>query len=295
MDNNLTLSQSIEIFLDNGISNSKRVKKYIESLFVGNDITDNTFYSENEYIDLPEEEREIDKTEKELLEAQNLKSDNNETLYFKHSFLINPYRNNYDKDADFRFDNYDISHLLQENIRYYDFLKLITPNILTYILKTLSNAENPIKYTFVIHNENNKISYSYIRNIKTFSPALAIYLPTTKNISSSTLMDEIHTSIIHENYTDHDWLFSSDNNDTLTIIQERLTKPFHLTDEFHTSHYKKLSKSFKEDKCIICFESKPNILFCNCGHLNLCESCYNNLENNKCPKCRLHNAIFRRL
>ena len=63
----------------------------------------------------------MDETEKELLEEQDLKTDNNETLYFKHSFLINPDINNYDKDADFRFDNYNISHLLQENIRYYDF------------------------------------------------------------------------------------------------------------------------------------------------------------------------------
>ena len=124
---------------------------------------------------------------------------------------------------------------------------------------------------------------------------MEIYLPNTKGITRPRVIDEINTAIRYKNYTDHDWLFEENNNDTLTIIQERLTKPFQLTDEFHIPHYKKLSKSFKEDKCIICFESKPNILFCNCGHLNLCESCYNNLENNKCPKCRSHNAIVRRL
>ena len=53
--------------------------------------------------------------------------------------------------------------------------------------------------------------------------------------------------------------------------------------------------TYKEDNCIICIEDKPNILFCNCGHLVLCESCYKKLENLNCPKCRLHNTIIRRL
>ena len=34
-------------------------------------------------------------------------------------------------------------------------------------------------------------------------------------------------------------------------------------------------KVFKSDECITCFDSSPNILFCNCGHLCLCEGCFN--------------------
>ena len=40
------------------------------------------------------------------------------TLYFKNSFLINPDINNYHKVADFRMDNYEISHILDTDILY---------------------------------------------------------------------------------------------------------------------------------------------------------------------------------
>ena len=32
-------------------------------------------------------------------------------------------------------------------------------------------------------------------------------------------------------------------------------------------------KSFKSDECVICLTKPPNVLFCNCGHLCLCEEC----------------------
>ena len=51
--------------------------------------------------------------------------------------------------------------------------------------------------------------------------------------------------------------------------------------------------TFKDDVCVICIETKPNVLFCNCGHLIICESCYDKLENNKCPKCREFNKTIR--
>ena len=57
---------------------------------------------------------------------------------------------------------------------------------------------------------------------------------------------------------------------------------------------------YKEDTCVVCIENKPNILFCNCGHLVVCEKCYHNLENTnynkcKCPKCRKINITVRRV
>ena len=46
------------------------------------------------------------------------------------------------------------------------------------------------------------------------------------------------------------------------------------------------SKSFKSDECVICLTIPPNVLFCNCGHLCLCEECdkVKSLEN--CPVCK---------
>ena len=43
---------------------------------------------------------------------------------------------------------------------------------------------------------------------------------------------------------------------------------------------------YKEDNCVICMDKKPNILFYNCGHLIICESCYKSYNDEECPKCR---------
>ena len=35
---------------------------------------------------------------------------------------------------------------------------------------------------------------------------------------------------------------------------------------------------YKEDNCVICTEDKPNILFCNCGHIVICEKMFDTLS-----------------
>ena len=53
-------------------------------------------------------------------------------------------------------------------------------------------------------------------------------------------------------------------------------------------------KFFKEDNCVICLTNPPNILFCNCGHLCVCEECSKtgeSLEN--CPICKTKNTNLR--
>ena len=53
-------------------------------------------------------------------------------------------------------------------------------------------------------------------------------------------------------------------------------------------------KNFKEDNCVICLTNPPNILFCNCGHLCVCEECSKtgeSLEN--CPICKTKNTNLR--
>ena len=52
-------------------------------------------------------------------------------------------------------------------------------------------------------------------------------------------------------------------------------------------------QTFKSDECVICLTNLPNVLFCNCGHLCLCEECdkVKSLEN--CPVCKIKNTIKR--
>ena len=56
-----------------------------------------------------------------------------------------------------------------------------------------------------------------------------------------------------------------------------------------------LFKIFKFDECIICMNDKPNILFCNCGHLCECDKCYKVKTLSTCPICKMDNEIIRML
>ena len=64
-----------------------------------------------------------------------------------------------------------------------------------------------------------------------------------------------------------------------------------------------MHKTFKSEECIICLTKPPNVLFCNCGHLCVCEECsgvneintLSDLRNEpiKCPLCKTENRILR--
>ena len=54
-----------------------------------------------------------------------------------------------------------------------------------------------------------------------------------------------------------------------------------------------LFKIFKSDECIVCMNDKPNILFCNCGHLCECDKCYKIKTPSTCPICKMDNEIIR--
>ena len=56
----------------------------------------------------------------------------------------------------------------------------------------------------------------------------------------------------------------------------------------------KAEKIFKEDVCAICITNPANILFCECGHLCVCEECVKlgkGLE--KCLICNIINTNLR--
>ena len=56
-----------------------------------------------------------------------------------------------------------------------------------------------------------------------------------------------------------------------------------------------LFKIFKSDECIVCMVNKPNILFCNCGHIPICTECYKLKNLSTCPICKTDNGIIRTL
>ena len=65
---------------------------------------------------------------------------------------------------------------------------------------------------------------------------------------------------------------------------------------FHNNKKKIINAEniFKEDEGVICLTNPPNILFCNCGHLCVCEECSKTGESlEKCPICKTGNTNLR--
>ena len=54
-----------------------------------------------------------------------------------------------------------------------------------------------------------------------------------------------------------------------------------------------LFKIFKSDECIVCMTDKPDVLFCNCGHVSYCVKCYKIKTPSTCPICKMDNEIIR--
>ena len=52
-------------------------------------------------------------------------------------------------------------------------------------------------------------------------------------------------------------------------------------------------KTYKTDECVICLENKTNVLFCNCGHICVCEKCIKIKRLPKCPVCKTVNTVLR--
>ena len=47
-----------------------------------------------------------------------------------------------------------------------------------------------------------------------------------------------------------------------------------------------IKKYIPEDECVICYENKPNILYTDCLHFVVCNSCDSKGKFSKCPMCR---------
>ena len=52
-------------------------------------------------------------------------------------------------------------------------------------------------------------------------------------------------------------------------------------------------KMFEIEECVICLENKNNVLFCNCGHICVCDKCIEFEKLTKCPVCKTENTILR--
>ena len=64
-------------------------------------------------------------------------------------------------------------------------------------------------------------------------------------------------------------------------------------EEIISNQFTNGEKTFKEKTCAICLEGIPNVLFCVCGHICICEKCKEIKKLNSCPVCKTENTILR--
>ena len=91
-------------------------------------------------------------------------------------------------------------------------------------------------------------------------------------------------------YNGEDVVDVPENNKKLILTVTRME----LLDEIKREKLNNI-RSYKDDKCVICINTNPTVLFCDCGHTCICEDCYILLEDNKCPKCRFNNKTIRKI
>ena len=193
-------------------------------------------------------------------------------IYYRRFFPTRDYPYNEIQTGQSDFTEYAIDKniITLENDKW--FPKRILTSLIPHLVKLMENSVMVICiYSFSLyqnkqpHNINDFIE-RYIEVIFKFEDE-----PGTAK--------RLITEII-EDMDDHKRSYDEDEGDIiLNIFRSEIFFRDKFINRFDLSVY-------KEDTCIICMDKKPNILFCNCGHLIICESCYQSYYDDKCPKCR---------
>ena len=156
-----------------------------------------------------------------------------------------------------------------------DLYKNLKP-VLTYVLsytrlkKFLKNHPN-----FILTEDNTIINYNYE------------YIDRELYIKDLKVNLKTHYDFYDADYDLYfDVLAELENNNELTVSHEVPTEEIKVINLF---------KIFKSVECVVCMNDKPNILFCNCGHLCECVGCYKIKTPSICPVCKTDNEIIRTL
>ena len=216
---------------------------------------------------------------------------NNKTIYLKSSKRISGLGSTLTMDEN--IEEYNIDEILNEDNfnNGYFYPKRILLLLSDHIATIISGAYNLIEnvFTFCIHSKNH------------------FYIPKNIEIevAAETSFEVIKNNIINviNNIEDKKCCFHENDCLIMTVLEKQPPRWFHfkydrLIEDLERK-YKIQSdnenKSFKTEVCMICLEAKPNVLFCNCGHISTCEECWENMEEKKytCITCRKDNAVIR--
>ena len=93
---------------------------------------------------------------------------------------------------------------------------------------------------------------------------------------------------IENMYEDDNFLYTNNNVKLVIMAQE-------VSFLEKNNQIKKINnkKTYKIKECVICLTNPPNVLFCDCGHICLCEKCSEMKRFDKCPICKTKKTILR--
>ena len=161
----------------------------------------------------------------------------------------------------------------------YNFFKHIKPII--YYAFSYTSQRKHIKDDFILKHLRYSFNFCYTKdNNKYYFENVKITLNTSYDFR-------------HMDYDFYFYAISELENKGELIISH--TEPTLEDEDEEKPKIINLFKIFKSDECIICMDNKPNILFCNCGHLCECEGCYKIKTPSICPVCKMDNEIIRML
>ena len=121
--------------------------------------------------------------------------------------------------------------------------------------------------------------------------------PTFDRIMLRQLFNRIY-DISHSNNNNINSSLSTNNDDNIDN-NDIVTKDDHFLDDEDLKNYKEHNEldpeSDKLVRCPVCLSSLyEDIVLPNCGHF-LCKSCYNRVDENKCPTCREYMTLCKKI
>ena len=207
----------------------------------------------------------------------------NKTLVLEESIIINNDINESDNQANIRIEIYNIDNEVEYDVLYYDFYNKFSNHITAHLLRTLPFDDKPVKYTTYIESSSERD----MEKTRRILSDMEIFFNDTEGLTISSLQHELRRVLSSAGFTNNDYIYKEEGL-RLTIIQERLVISMSIREEMKNGKIINEEKTFKEDKCMICLDKEPNVLYCSCGHLCVCSECRKNLKNNKnmCVSCR---------
>ena len=113
------------------------------------------------------------------------------------------------------------------------------------------------------------------RKNETFKAPFEVYFSVGLKYHSE--IEELFETGYIQSYSDES---EDENEETNEDIKQSIKRP--------------IKQTIRADKCCICYENAPNVIYCNCGHIPTCDKCEEKGIIDKCPLCRAEVTIDKR-